>query len=220
MNAADRATLRYMCDPDVAYKQANTKDDIPLDRKDIEFYKERIVDITEHMLDDGSTDDLMKSQFNDYVKACISYLRMEDLNDAYQEKYASEATDSSQSTSPQVIELLATDEINSANSLLINQYRKPKSLKDFVIVTNKPPPTPFPHEEHFDAHDSRHKNKRLSKKDNVDIIYGKKKEGNTANVKETSKKNRERSKEKNKKTTKEEKKQQKKSGGKPQKENA
>ena len=58
------------------------------------------------------------------------------------------------------------------NDRLVCRPPKGRSIKDFVIVKNKPSPTSFPSEELFDAHDSRFKNKRIDKKENVDIIYG------------------------------------------------
>jgi hypothetical protein len=201
MNAADRATLRYMCDPGVAHKQADTQEDVPLAKEDMEFYKERIVDMTEHMLGGGTTDDLMASQFHDYVKACVSYLRMEDVNDAYQEKYVNDASaeqvpESRVSTPPDGATAQADD-------LLVKKCAKPKSLRDFVVVANKPPPTPFPKEQRFDVHDSRHRGKRIHKKDNIDIVYGQK-EGirNTTDIKEDPQGHRERSKAKIKKAAK------------------
>jgi len=201
MNAADRATLRYMCDPGVAHKRADTQEDVPLAKEEMEFYRERIVDITKHMLGGGTTDDLMASQFSDYVKACVSYLRMEDVNDAYQEKYANDASakqvpESHASAPPDGVTTQADD-------LLVAKSRKPKSLRNFVVVSNKPPPTPFPEAQRFDVHDSRHREKRIRKKDNLDIVYGQKEgTGNTADIKENPQRHRERSKAKIKKAAK------------------
>ena len=162
MNIADRATLRYMIDPNVIQKHDDIKDDESLDREDIDFYKERIKDLTEHLLEHGSPDDSLTTQFNDYVKACISYLHTSDVNETFQEKYTGFVYNPSIGNIEDVV----------CNDRLVCRPPKGRSIKDFVIVKNKPSPTSFPSEELFDAHNSRFKNKRIDKKENVDIIYG------------------------------------------------
>ena len=165
MNAADRATLRYMIDPGVVHKHDDTGQETPLDKTDIEFYKERIKDLTSHLLDEGSTDDSLSKQFNDYAKACIAYLHTSDVHDAFQEKYKNMVSDPSACKRP-VVDALHNDQ-------LICRPPRAKSMRDFVIVKTKQSPTSFPTEDTFDARDSRLKDKRLGKKENIDIIYGK-----------------------------------------------
>ena len=166
MNAADKATLRFMIDPTIIEKHKDAKEEKPLAKEDIDFYKERIKDLTEHLLEHGETDDSLNKQFNDYVKACISYLHTCDVNDTFQEKYTG-LVHQPRSTSKD------KEEAAVCNDRLVCRPPKGMSIKDFVIVKNKPAPTSFPSEELFDAHDSRFKDKRIKKKENIGIIYGK-----------------------------------------------
>jgi hypothetical protein len=164
MNAADKATLRYMIDPCIVHKHDDIPEETPLSTTDIEFYKERIKDLTAHLLEDGSTDDSLNKQFNDYIKACIAYLHTSDIHDAFQEKYKTMASEPSIGTHT-VIDAVYNDQLVCRTPIA-------KTIKDFVIIKTKQSPTTFPTKETFDAHDSRFKDKRLGKKDNIDIIYG------------------------------------------------
>jgi len=164
MNAADKATLRYMIDPGIVHKHDDIQEETPLNVMDVEFYKERIKDLTAHLLEDGSTDDSLNKQFNDYTRACIAYLHTSDVHDAFQEKYKNMASEPSIGKHPGIDAVY--------NDQLVCRPPKAKSIKDFVIVKTKHSPTSFPIEESFDAHDSRFKDKRLGKKENIDIIYG------------------------------------------------
>ena len=167
MNAADKATFRYMIDPGIVHKHDDIQEETPLDTADVEFYKERIKDLTAHLLEDGSTDDSLNKQFNDYTKACIAYLRTSDVHDAFQEKYKNMVSEPSIGKHPGIDAIY--------NDQLVCRPPRAKSIKDFVIVKTKQSPTSFPTEETFDAHDSRFKNKRLGTKENIDIVYGKNK---------------------------------------------
>ncbi len=53
-----------------------------------EFYKERILDLTTHLLNGYDIKDpAMEEEFNNYINACVHYFYKVDFNDAFQREH-------------------------------------------------------------------------------------------------------------------------------------
>lgn len=70
--------------------KSSIKEKIKKESKQInkDFYKERIMDLTEHLLNNYQLhDNMMEHEFDNYVNACIHYFYRMDLKDNYQKEH-------------------------------------------------------------------------------------------------------------------------------------
>ena len=166
----DEITLKYLSNPKVKY---TSKKNNPV----VGFYKERVMDLTEYLLDNtiGGT---LQTAFNRYIDECTLYFHNEDMLETLQCKYDKAVADASSV----IIEPPTTPTI----------YPEPtvssKKINHFVKVKTRNP-TPFPQYQKFDDQDEKFKHKRI--KDNLTTKYGDEKvqEGHLQSVEKTPKKN-------------------------------
>jgi hypothetical protein len=118
--------------------KSSLKDKIKQPPKKKEFYKERILDLTTHLLNQYQiNDNMMEHEFDNYVNACMNYFYRMDLKDNYQKQHKE-----------QLETILEEPEEKE-----INIFTKMMPRKKINI--------PFPIQKIFDETDEELKNKRL-----------------------------------------------------------
>ncbi len=105
-----------------------------------EIYKERIMDLTTHLLNQYEIkDNMMKNEFDNYVDACMNYFYRMDLKENYQKQHKEEKLET-------ILEEPEEKEINI--------FTKMMPRKKINI--------PFPIQKIFDETDEELKHKRLN----------------------------------------------------------
>ncbi len=121
--------------------KSSLKDKIKNQPKKInkEFYKERILDLTTHLLNNYEmNDNKMENEFENYINACIDYFYRMDLKDRYQKEHKER------------LETILEEPIEKE----INIFTKMMPRKKINI--------PFPIQKIFNETDEELKNKRLN----------------------------------------------------------
>ncbi len=119
--------------------KSSLKDKIKHPPKKKELYKERILDLTTHLLNQYQiNDNMMENEFDNYVNACMNYFYRMDLKDKYQKQHKEEKLEP-------ILEEPEEKEINI--------FTKMMPRKKINI--------PFPVQKIFDESDEELKNKRL-----------------------------------------------------------
>lgn len=109
-------------------------------QKHKDFYKERILDLTTHLLNQYEIkDNMMENEFDNYVNACMNYFYRMDLKDNYQKQHKEEKLET-------ILEEPEEKEINI--------FTKMMPRKKINI--------PFPIQKIFDETDEELRNKRLN----------------------------------------------------------
>jgi hypothetical protein len=184
LNSVDDATLEYMVNV-AQYEKYLRKNNIDYNtgfKRDLKFYRKRIISITKDLFKDEmkDVDVTLNSAFNMYMKACITHLKFEDQSDTIQKCYvcmgivAGELTAQEQqcmcNNNLDALNALNAFELNKANEL----YFKPKEVKKLTLDTyiikksssQKKEPVVFPQQFKFNPKDPSFKYKGLKKQKN------------------------------------------------------
>lgn len=186
LNSVDDATIEYMVNV-AQYEKYLRKNNIDYDtgfKRDLKFYRKRIISITKDLFKNEmkDVDVTLNGAFNMYMKACISYLKFEDQSDTIQKCYvcmgiiAGEQTAQQQQEQQQncicnnSLDALNAFELNKANELCF----KPKEVKKLTLDTyvikksssQKKESVVFPQQFKFNPKDPSFKYKGLKKQKN------------------------------------------------------
>lgn len=142
----EHKTLEYLMNPN-QYDKLMKKhiDSTKLNDEELDFYKERILQVTEDMISGNTYDNTIHSHFLDYAKNLIGYFNFQDKYDLIQEEYK--------------------DIINDKNIILENEedidkimYENKKSitLDNFVKkIKKKKKPRNYPQQKKYDLKDPK-----------------------------------------------------------------
>ena len=177
LNSVDDATLEYMVNI-AQYEKYLRKNNIDYDtgfKRDLKFYRKRIILITKDLFKNELKDDdvALNGAFKMYMKACISYLKFEDQSETIQKCYVcmgivtGEQTAQQQCICNNKLDALNAFELNKANELCF----KPKEVKKLTLDTyvvkksssHKKEPVVFPQQFTFNPKDPIFKYKGLKK---------------------------------------------------------
>ena len=88
ISSLEHKTLEYLMNPN-QYDKLMKKhiENTTIDDKDLEFYKERILQVTEDMMCGNTYDNTIHSHFLNYVQNLIVYFNFQDKYDLIQEEY-------------------------------------------------------------------------------------------------------------------------------------
>jgi hypothetical protein len=180
LNSIDDATLEYMVNV-AQYEKYLRKNNLDYDtgfKKDLKFYRKRIISITKDLFKNEVKDVALNGAFNMYMKACISHLKFEDQSETIQKCYVCMGVVSGSSSAQQEQDkpcicnsnanALHAFELNKANELCF----KPKEVKKLTLDTyvikksssQKKEPVVFPQQFKFNPKDPSFKYKGLKKK--------------------------------------------------------
>ena len=187
LNSVDDATLEYMVNV-AQYEKYLRKNNIYYDtgfKRDLKFYRKRIISITKDLFKNEIKDVTLNGAFNMYMKACISHLKFEDQSETIQKCYVCMGIVAGEPTTQQhcVCNTALNDfELNKANELCF----KPKEVKKLTLDTyvikksssQKKEPVVFPQQFKFNPKDPSFKHKGLKKQNK------KEKPSNNANTNE------------------------------------
>lgn len=175
LNSVDDATLEYMVNV-AQYEKYLRKNNIYYDtgfKRDLKFYRKRIISITKDLFKDELKDVTLNGAFNMYMKACISHLKFEDQSETIQKCYVCMGLVTGEPTAEQhcicnnKLDALNAFEMNKANELCF----KPKEVKKLTLDTyvikksssQKKEPVVFPQQFKFNPKDPSFKHKGLKK---------------------------------------------------------
>ena len=183
LNSVDDATIEYMVNI-TQYEKYLRKNNIDYNtgfKRDLKFYRKRIILITKDLFKNELKDVTLNGAFNMYMKACISHLKFEDLSETIQKCYvcmgivAGEQTTTTQQQQQQCIcnarlDALNAFELNKTNEICF----KPKEVKKLTLDTyvikksssQKKEPVIFPQQFKFNTKDPTFKYKGLKKQKN------------------------------------------------------
>ena len=178
-NSVDDATLEYMVNV-TQYEKYLRKNKIEYDtgfKRDLKFYRKRIISITKDLFKNELKDVTLNGAFNMYMKACISHLKFEDQSETIQKCYVcmgivagepnAELLQQQQCICNNKLDALNAFELNKANELCF----KPKEVKKLTLDTyvikksssQKKEPVVFPQQFKFNPKDPSIKHKGLKK---------------------------------------------------------
>ena len=176
LNMLDDMTLAYMVNT-TQYEKYLKKNHINYDsafKRDIRFYRKRIVSLTKDLfkeqIENDKNQNVLVGAFNIYIRACISYLKFSDQSETIQKCYVCLGiTDADIETSCVCKNKNENDlfELHKANELCF----KPKEVKkitldNYVIRKNvkKSEPVVYPQQFTFNPRDPAFKHKGLKSK--------------------------------------------------------
>ena len=179
LNSVDDATIEYMVNV-AQYEKYLRKNNIDYDtgfKRDLKFYRKRIISITKDLFKNELKDVTLNGAFNMYMKACISHLKFEDQSETIQKCYVcmgivagelnAELLQQQQCICNNKLDALNAFELNKANELCF----KPKEVKKLTLDTyvikksssQKKEPVVFPQQFKFNPKDPSFKHKGLKK---------------------------------------------------------
>ena len=178
LNSIDDATLEYMVNV-AQYEKYLRKNNLDYDtgfKKDLKFYRKRIISITKDLFKNEIKDVALNGAFNMYMKACISHLKFEDQSETIQKCYVcmgivagsgGGGAAEQEQDKPCICNSNAF-ELNKANELCF----KPKEVKKLTLDTyvikksssQKKEPVVFPQQFKFNPKDPSFKYKGIKKK--------------------------------------------------------
>jgi hypothetical protein len=169
LNSVDDATIEFMVNV-AQYEKYLRRNNIDYDtgfKRDLRFYRKRIISITKDLFKDELKDVTLNGAFNMYMKACISHLKFEDQSETIQKCYVCMGIATVAQQHCICSNALNTFELNKANEL----YFKPKEVKKLTLDTyvikksssQKKEPVVFPQQFKFNPKDPSFKHKGLKK---------------------------------------------------------
>lgn len=182
LNSVDDATLEYMVNV-TQYEKYLRKNNIDYNtgfKRDLKFYRKRIISITKDLFKNELKDVTLNGVFNMYMKACISHLKFEDQSETIQKCYVcmgivageqiAQEQQQQNCTCNNKLDALNAFELNKANELCF----KPKEVKKLTLDTyvikksssQKKEPVVFPQQLKFNPKDPSFKYKGLKKQKN------------------------------------------------------
>ena len=184
LNSVDDATLEYMVNV-AQYEKYLRKNNIDYNtgfKRDLKFYRKRIISITKDLFKNElkDIDVTLNGVFNMYMKACISHLKFEDQSETIQKCYVcmgivageqiAQEQQQQNCTCNNKLDALNAFELNKANELCF----KPKEVKKLTLDTyvikksssQKKEPVVFPQQLKFNPKDPSFKYKGLKKQKN------------------------------------------------------
>ena len=169
LNSVDDATIEFMVNV-AQYEKYLRRNNIDYDtgfKRDLRFYRKRIISITKDLFKDELKDVTLNGAFNMYMKACISHLKFEDQSETIQKCYVCMGIATVAEQHCICSNALNTFELNKANELCF----KPKEVKKLTLDTyvikksssQKKEPVVFPQQFKFNPKDPSFKHKGLKK---------------------------------------------------------
>lgn len=156
-NFTYNSDMEYLLNPLIKHTQTNKE----LSKKDIKFYRKRIIQLTRNLLykkDSDILDNILLKHFNDFTFLCIEYFKNMDANDLLQKEFADinlnleeEFSDTSQ------------DDINYDNQI-IKKNTKKITMDQFINKTPKSKPIILPIKKTINLDDPKLKMKDCKEK--------------------------------------------------------
>lgn len=177
----NQVTLECLMNKENYQKYVTQKKKSVVNKKDLKFYRKRIMSLTKEILypEEDTThpkaDPNITSIFQIYSKACIEYFKSLDTNDIIQEDYASleAGTATAAATTEIRAENMKTQEDIDKQFLRSIKVTEPTTLDKFVRrnpAVEKPEPI-LPKQKDINLRDPVLKNKGIRKKKNISNKY-------------------------------------------------
>ena len=128
----NRITLEYFTNPSYYGDIGSASPETEIERKrDVKFYRRRIVALTKDLFRGAATDASLRSAFDEYVSAAIAHLKMLDTKDILQDEYVGLQAPEVRRAMPGELDA----EVGEANSQLMKAPPVGGTLDTFVVAT-------------------------------------------------------------------------------------
>ena len=173
----NQVTLECLMNKENYQKYVTQKKKSVVNKKDLKFYRKRIMSLTKEILypEEDTThpkaDPNITGIFQIYSKACIEYFKSLDTNDIIQEDYA--CLEAAPATTDICVENMKTQEEIDKQFLRSIKVTEPTTLDKFVRrnpAVEKPEPI-LPKQKDINLRDPVLKNKGIRKKKNISNKY-------------------------------------------------
>jgi len=128
----NRISIEYFTNPSYYGEIGSaSKEDESERKRDVKFYRRRIMALTKDLFRGAVADASLRSAFDDYVSSAIAHLKMLDTKDILQDEY-------SELEAPEVRHAMPDEldaEVGEANSQLMKVPQGEGTLDSFVVVT-------------------------------------------------------------------------------------
>ena len=148
--------LEYLVNP-LLYNKIFNKEVDEISKKDIKFYRKRIIQLTKNLFKDNDYPPSLINAHTEYVHTAINYLKVEDTRDILQEEY--DNIESDEMGSLDADKLLYND---NPDKILYNT--KDKDMRDFVTIKKKENKKNLPLVKNIELNDPKLKMKGVKKK--------------------------------------------------------
>lgn len=152
MDSIDKITLQYLLNPNIYDKINTNKEENNDNLEKYDKYKNKILNLTEEMLNNKFLNNQLKIDFNNYCKNLIYHIKNEELKNIIQDEYKDFKPKNKKKILIDISNLNLNDVSLNANNIL-NNSKKHNDLNSFIIKNN-----------------NNKKSKILPKKKNLDHI--------------------------------------------------
>ena len=135
MDSIDKITLQYLLNPNVYDKINSNKEYNYNDLEKYDKYKNKILNLTEDMLNNNFLNEQLKEEFNNYCKNLIYHIKNEELKNIIQDEYKDFKPKNKKKLLIDISNLTLNDLSSNMNSVL-NKSKKPNDLNSFIIKNN------------------------------------------------------------------------------------
>lgn len=128
----NRMSIEYFTNPSYYGEIGSASKENDNERKrDVKFYRKRIVALTKDLFRGATADASLRSAFDDYVSSAIAHLKMLDTKDILQDEYSELQTPEVRQAKPGELDA----EVGEANFQLMKAPQVGGTLDSFVVAT-------------------------------------------------------------------------------------
>lgn len=135
MDSIDKITLQYLLNPNIYDKINTNKEDNNDNLEKYDKYKNKILNLTEEMLNNKFLNNHLKIDFNNYCKNLIYHIKNEELKNIIQDEYKDFKPKNKKKILIDISNLNLNDISLDANNFL-NKSKKHNDLNSFIIKNN------------------------------------------------------------------------------------
>ena len=148
----NRVTLECLVNPTL-YNKYIKKNEKELDN---DFYKKRIIDLTNRLFENKTENNSLNKAFNNYIYECISHLYESDMNKTYQKEYLDISFNTD--ISKNILFDNSSIDLTNINNYIIKKKEENK-ITNYIKKNKSKPKKKYPVKKHFDPKDDKFKEK-------------------------------------------------------------
>tara|TARA_E500000178_G_scaffold263402_1_gene260493 strand:+ start:2586 stop:3044 length:459 start_codon:yes stop_codon:yes gene_type:complete len=147
----NRVTLECLVNPTL-YNKYLKKNEKEMDNLD--FYKKRIIDLTNKLLENKTENNALNKAFNNYIYECISHLYEYDMNKTYQKEYLDISFNTD--ISKNILFDNSSIDLTNVDNYIIKKKEENK-ITNYIKKNKSKPKKKYPVKKHFDPKDVKFK---------------------------------------------------------------
>ena len=134
MNSINKITLQYLLNPTIYDKINTNKEENSDDLEKFNKYKDKILNLTENMLNNKFLNDQLREEFNNYCKNLIYHIKNEELKNIIQDQYK----DFKPKNKKKLLDIsnFNLNDLSFNFNNILNKSKKENNLNSFIIKNN------------------------------------------------------------------------------------